>query len=77
MPDNPVIAGWAASPVVTRQIAAKLARDLALASRHDRVDSTQKIATKFCVSGSVATNARNFLVGQGIIYKSGPHYYVA
>ena len=77
MPDDPEIAGWAASPVVTRQIAANLARDLVAASQHDRVDSVRKIAARFCVSGSVATNARNLLMGRGIIYKSGRHYYVA
>jgi hypothetical protein len=77
MHDDPVIAEWAASPVVTRQTAARLARDLAVASRHDRVDSIRRIAAKFCVCVSVATNARNLLMGQGMIYKSGRHYYVS
>ncbi len=77
MPDDPVIAGWAASPVVTRQIAARLARDLAADTRNDLVDSTQKIAAKFSVSRSVAVNARNLLIGRGIICKHGRRYYAA
>lgn len=77
MSDNAVIAGWAASPVATRRIAAMLVHDLAAVSRHDRMESVLKIAARFHVSGSVATNARNLLMGQGIVYKSGRHYYVA
>ena len=77
MPGNPVIAGWAASPAATRQIAAALARELAAAPRNDPVDSTQKIAARFSVSRSVAVNARNLLIGRGIIRKHGRHYYAA
>ena len=76
MLNDPVIAEWASSPIATRNIAASLADDLAAASRHDRVDSVRRIAARFCVCGSVATNARNLLMGRGIIYKSGRHYYV-
>jgi hypothetical protein len=41
------------------------------------VDSTQKIAARFTVSRSVATDARNLLIGQGIIRQRGRHYYPA
>jgi DNA-binding GntR family transcriptional regulator len=74
-PANAVIAGWAASPAATKQIAAQLASELTAAPRNDPVASAQKIAARFSVSRSVAVNARNLLQGQGIIRKHGPHYY--
>lgn len=77
MPHDPVIDEWAASPAATRQIAAHLAGDLAAASRNDPVDSTQAIATRFSVSRSVAVNARNLLIGRGLIHKHGRRYYAA
>lgn len=76
-PASAVIAGWAASPAATKRIAAELARELTAAPRNDPVASTRKIAARFCVSGSVAVNARNLLLGRGIIRKHGPHYYAA
>jgi DNA-binding GntR family transcriptional regulator len=76
-PGNPVTAEWAASPAAARQLAAALARELQAASPDDPVDSTQKIAALFTVSRSVATDARNLLIGQGIIRQRGRHYYPA
>jgi hypothetical protein len=78
MSRDQVIAAWAASGSGTRRTAATLARDLlAEGLSHTRVDSAAKIAKRLGTSPTMADNARRMLMGQGIVYKIGRHYYVA
>jgi hypothetical protein len=76
VPDEQVIAGWAASGSRMRQIAATLAHELAKVPHGERVDSSVKIARRFGASNTMAVHARYLLTGQRIIHKSGRHYYV-
>lgn len=72
-----VVAVWASSGSRTKRIAATLARELANANPGGRVDSSMKIAARFGTSNTMAVKARCLLMGQGIIRKTGRHYYVA
>lgn len=69
------ITAWAASGVMKKQVAARLAREIALLPPHTRVESSMKIAAKNGVSNTVAANARHLLLGANLIYKNGRHYY--
>jgi hypothetical protein len=70
-----VIRAWASGHSLTRQLAARLARELALRPDHSQVESSMKIAARYGVSNTVAVNARNLLMGAHLIYKSGQHYH--
>jgi hypothetical protein len=72
-----VITAWANSGSRTRQIAARLARELASLPENTQVESSMKIAARFRTSNTMAVNARHLLMGQGIVRKVGRHYYVA
>jgi hypothetical protein len=74
---SPVIRAWARHHSLTQQLAARLARELALRPDHSRVESSMKIAARHGVSNTMAVNARNLLMGARLIYKSGRHYYKA
>jgi hypothetical protein len=76
-PANPVIRQWASDHSRTRQLAAKLARELAPLPDDSRVESTLKIAKRLGVSHTMAVNARNLLAGARLVYESGRHYYKA
>jgi hypothetical protein len=72
-----VIREWARHHSRTRQLAARLAGELALRPDHSRVESSMKIAERYGVSNTMAVNARNLLMGAQLIYKSGRHYHKA
>ena len=72
-----VIRAWASHHSRTKQLAARLARELALCPDHSQVESSMKIARRVGTSGTMAVNARNLLMGAGLIYKSGRHYHKA
>jgi len=72
-----VIASWAGHHSLTRQLAARLARELALRPDHSRVESSKRIAARYGTSNTMAVNARNLLTGAHLIYKSGRHYHKA
>jgi hypothetical protein len=74
---SPVIRAWAAHHSLTRQLAARLARELALRPDHSQVESSMKIAERHGASNTMAVKARNLLMGAQLIYKSGRHYYKA
>jgi hypothetical protein len=76
VPDKRIIAEWAAGGSQTKRIAAMLACELMAASEGDRVISSRKIAERFGASNTMAVKARYLLMGQGVIHKSGIHYYV-
>lgn len=76
VPDELIIAEWAISGSQTKRIAAMLARELMTAREGDKVISSMKIAERFGASNTMAVKARYLLIGQGIIHKSGGHYYV-
>jgi hypothetical protein len=71
---SPVIKEWARHHSLTRQLAARLARELASRPDHSPFDSSMKIAAKYGVSNTMAVKARNLLAGAHLIYKSGRHY---
>ena len=75
--NSAVLTAWTSSESRTKRIAAALARELADADQGDRVDSSMKIAARFGTTNTMAVNVRFFLMGCGIIRKSGRHYYVA
>ena len=72
-----VIRAWASHHSLTRQLAALLARELALRPDDSQVESSMKIAAQYGVSNTMAVNARKLLVGAHLIYKSGRHYHKA
>jgi hypothetical protein len=72
-----VIRQWATHHSRTRQLAARIARELALRPDHSRVDSSMKLAARHGASNTMAANARHLLMGARLIYKSGRHYYKA
>jgi hypothetical protein len=74
---NSVIREWASHHSLTGQLAARLARELALRPDHSQVESSMKIAKRYGVSNTMAVNARNLLMGAHLIYKSGRHYHKA
>ncbi len=74
---DPVIREWAAHWSRTRQLAAVLARELASHPDHSRIEPGKKIAALHGVSYTTAVRARNLLIGIGLVYKDGPHYYKA
>jgi hypothetical protein len=74
---NSVIREWAGHYSMRRQLAARLARELAVLPDHSRVESTMKIAARYGTSHTMAVNARNLLAGAHFIYKSGRHYHKA
>jgi hypothetical protein len=72
-----VIKAWVGHHSRTRQLAARLAGELALRPDHSQVESSMKFAERCGTSGTMAVNARNLLMGAGLIYKSGRHYHKA
>ena len=71
------VRAWASHRSLTRQLAARLARELALRPDHSQVESSMKIAERHGASNTMAVNARYLLMGERLIYKSGRHYYKA
>jgi hypothetical protein len=59
---------------MTKLVAARAAREIALLPAHAEVDSSMKIAAKYGVSDTIAVRARNLLRDAGLIYKSGRRY---
>ena len=74
---NPVIKEWTHHRSMTRQLAARIAQELALRPDHSRVESSMRLARRHGTSSAMAANARHLLMGAGLIYKSGRHYYKA
>jgi hypothetical protein len=70
-----VISAWAQHRSMTRQVAARIARELAPRPAQTRVDSSMKIAARYGVSHTMAVNARYLLAGAKLIHKNGRHYY--
>jgi len=70
-----VIKAWANHSSMTRQLAARLARELALRPACTLVDSSMKIAARYGVSHTMAVNARYLLAGAKLIHKKGRRYY--
>jgi hypothetical protein len=75
MTGTAVISAWAQHHSRTRQVAARIARELALRPAQTRVDSSMKIAARHGVSHTMAVNARYLLMGAKLIHKNGRHYY--
>jgi hypothetical protein len=74
---HPLISVWATHWSRTRKLAAALAGELALCADHSRVEACTRTAARHGVSHGMAVSARNLLLGIGVVYKHGPHYYKA
>jgi hypothetical protein len=72
-----IIGEWLASPHERYRVAAAMAKDLASAERHDRIESNETNAARYGTTVNVARSARFLLMGSGLAYKSGRHFYVA
>jgi hypothetical protein len=70
-----IIAAWSNHSSMTKQVAAKLARELALLPAGTRVESSWKIAANYGVSPTMAANARHLLTGAKLVHKAGTHYF--
>jgi hypothetical protein len=70
-----IVAAWHNHAAQTKQVTAKLASDLAPLPPGTPVESSEKIARKYGVSPTMATNARCLLMGVNLIHKAGRHYF--
>lgn len=70
-----VVAAWHNHAAQTKRVAAKLAADLAPLPPGTPVESSEKIARKYGVSPTMATNARRLLMGVKLVHKAGGHYF--
>jgi hypothetical protein len=73
-----LLAGWAASASRTRQVAAALGLELLSQPSGTPVIPSGEIAARFGVRAAVAMQARNLLIGAGVVCRSAdwPRYQV-
>jgi hypothetical protein len=70
-----VIKTWAGSGAMVKQVAARLAREIALRPPNEEFQSSMRIAANYGISNSMAVHARRFLASAGLVYKQGRRYY--
>jgi DNA-binding transcriptional MocR family regulator len=70
-----VISAWRNHTSMTKQVAARLAGELATRPPRSRIESSQAIADKYGVSKTMVDNARHLLIGAKLIYKVERRYY--
>jgi DNA-binding GntR family transcriptional regulator len=77
--DENLIKQWAASPNVTRQIAADIARKIASGqlARWDELPRNAETADDYGVSARTVSRAKKLLAGQALATKAGGVYVVA
>lgn len=71
------ITQWSRHHSQTRQLAARIALELVRRPDHSRVESSMRLARQHGTSNTMAANARRLLMGAGLVYQSGRHYYKA
>ena len=69
-----VIKKWSESAILAKQLAAKIALEIASLPPNTVVESSLRIQVKYATSYSVAIGARNLLAGANLIHKEGRRY---
>jgi hypothetical protein len=70
-----VIAAWRNHTSMTKQVAARLAGELATRPPRSQIESSQAIAEKYGVSKTMVDNARRLLTGAKVVHKAGRRYF--
>jgi DNA-binding GntR family transcriptional regulator len=70
-----VIAAWRNHTSMTKQVAARLAGELATRPPRSRLESSQAIADKYGVSKTMVDNAKRLLMGANLVHKAGRYYF--
>jgi len=70
-----VISAWRNHTAMTKQVAARLAGELATRPPRSRLESSRAIADKYGVSKTIVDNAKRLLTGAKIVHKAGRYYF--
>jgi hypothetical protein len=70
-----VISAWRNHTAMAKQVAARLAGELAIRPPRSQVESSQAIADKYGVSKSLVDNAKRLLMGANLVHKAGRYYF--
>jgi DNA-binding GntR family transcriptional regulator len=70
-----VISAWRNHTAMTKQVAARLAGELAIRPPRSKLESSQRIADKYGVSKTMVDNAKRLLTGANLVHKAGRYYF--